>query len=82
MALRSTSIALAVLAFLHYPSVFAQPSKPPITLDEYLNTTWIAAAKLSPDGAAAVISTETPDWKNNNYRHDLWLWTAGAGLRS
>jgi WD40-like Beta Propeller Repeat len=82
MALRSTCLVLAVFLCLHCRCAFAESSKPPITLDEYLNTTWIAAAKLSPDGAAAVISTETPDWKSNNYRHDLWLWTAAAGLRS
>jgi dipeptidyl aminopeptidase/acylaminoacyl peptidase len=82
MALRSTCLVLAVFLCLHCRCALAESSKPPITLDEYLNTTWIAAAKLSPDGAAAVISTETPDWKNNNYRHDLWLWTAAAGLRS
>ncbi len=36
---------------------------------------------MSPDGTAAVIATETPDWKANNFRHDLWLWTAAAGLK-
>jgi dipeptidyl aminopeptidase/acylaminoacyl peptidase len=56
-------------------------TKPAITLDEYLNTTDITEAHLSPDGTAAVIATETPDWKANNFRHDLWLWTATAGLR-
>jgi dipeptidyl aminopeptidase/acylaminoacyl peptidase len=59
----------------------AQTSKPAIALDEYLNTTSISEAHLSPDGTAAVIATETPDWKANNFRHDLWLWTAATGLR-
>ena len=59
----------------------AQPGKPAITLDEYLNTTGINEARLSPDGTAAVIGTETPNWKANNFRHDLWLWTAGSGLK-
>ncbi len=56
-------------------------SKPTITLDEYLNTTDILAARLSPDGTSAVISTEAPDWKNSVYHHDLWLWTPKAGLQ-
>jgi dipeptidyl aminopeptidase/acylaminoacyl peptidase len=60
----------------------AHSSKPVITLDEFLNTTDITAARLSPDGSAAVIATESPDWKNSIYRDDLWLWTAEAGLRS
>ena len=55
--------------------------KPTITLDEYLNTTEIAGTSLAPDASAAVIATEAPDWKANNYRHDLWLWTAKDGLK-
>ncbi len=46
-----------------------------------MNATEITAARLSPDGSAAVIGTEAPDWKNNIFRSDLWLWTAGAGLK-
>jgi acylaminoacyl-peptidase len=55
---------------------------PPITLDEFLNTTDIAGARISPDGTAAVIGTESPDWKDSTYRHTLWLWTAKDGLRA
>jgi dipeptidyl aminopeptidase/acylaminoacyl peptidase len=59
----------------------AQSTKPLITLDEYLNSTSISEARIAPDGSAAVIGTESPDWKNSIYRHDLWLWTAQGGLR-
>jgi dipeptidyl aminopeptidase/acylaminoacyl peptidase len=59
----------------------AQTGKPPITIDEFLNTTDIAGARISPDGAAAVIGTESPDWKASTFRHTLWLWTARDGLR-
>jgi len=55
---------------------------PPITLDEFLNTTDIVGARISPDGNAAVIGTESPDWKAGAYRHTLWLWTAKDGLRA
>jgi dipeptidyl aminopeptidase/acylaminoacyl peptidase len=55
--------------------------RPVITLDEYLNTTEIVGARISPDGSAAVIGTEHPDWKANTFRHTLWLWTAKDGLR-
>ena len=64
------------------PISHSQTAKPSITLDEFFNTTEITDARLSPDGSAAVIATETPDWKANNFRHDLWLWTAQAGLVS
>lgn len=59
----------------------AQSSKPAITLDEYLDTTEILSTSLSPDASAAVISTETPDWKAGIFRHDLWLWTRQSGLK-
>ncbi len=59
----------------------AQDAKQPITLDEFLNTTSITSLRLSPDGTAAVFETEAPDWKASQYREDLWIWTAAAGLR-
>ena len=58
-----------------------QTSKPPITLDEYLNTTSITGTSLAPDASAAVIATESPDWKASVYRRDLWLWTKTGGLK-
>ncbi len=72
---------MALVACVPHDRLHAQAAKPPITLDEFLNTTEITAARLSPDGKAAVIATENPDWKNNQFRHDLWLWTAETGLR-
>src|SRR4051812_11252758 len=65
--------------FLCALSVAAQ--KPTITLDEFLNTTEITGTSLAPDASAAVIATEDPDWKANNFRHDLWMWTAKDGLK-
>ena len=78
---RNLRLALCASICLAAPFTPAQTPKPPITLDEYLNNTEITEAHLSPDASAAVIATESPDWKANNYRHDLWLWTAPAGLR-
>ena len=75
IAAAGLSIAASSLA------AFSQAGKPPITLDEFFNTTGITSTALSPDGAAAAISTESPDWKNNSFRHDLWLWTEAGGLR-
>jgi dipeptidyl aminopeptidase/acylaminoacyl peptidase len=75
------SLAFATASILHPAGVLSQSAKPPITLDEFLNTTDIAGARISPDGTAAVIGTESPDWKASAYRHTLWLWTAKDGLR-
>jgi len=63
------------------PAAQAQTTKRAITLDEYLNTTDVSFARLSPDGMSAVIGTEAPEWKANEFRSDLWLWTAATGLR-
>src|SRR5579884_119175 len=52
----------------------AQEARPPITLDEFLNTTEIRSAKISPDGQAVVVWTSSPDWQHNRFRDDLWLW--------
>src|ERR1700733_6052179 len=55
-------------------------TKPPITLDEFMNATEILGAKISPDGAAVVISTGAPDWQRNRFKEDLWLWTKQSGM--
>ena len=73
-----TSLAASLCFAVASP---AQTAKPAITLDEFMNTTEITEAHPSPDGTAALIGTETPDWKANDFRHDLWLWTAQGGLK-
>ena len=78
---RSSCIAFGLSVCFVSAGLFAQSSKPAITLDEYLNTTDITGASLSPDASAAVIAIETPDWKAGIYRRDLRLWTAQSGLK-
>jgi dipeptidyl aminopeptidase/acylaminoacyl peptidase len=60
----------------------ATQSKPPITLDEFMNATEIVGARISPDGSEAVIATHAPDWKQNRFKDDLWLWTKQSGMVS
>ena len=78
LSLRSS--LLCALAFSPLATL-AQATLPPISLDEFLNTTDITGARISPDGTAAVIGTEYPAWKSSTYRHTLFLWTAKDGLR-
>jgi len=79
LSLRSClAVVLAALPLL----VAAQTTKPAISLDEFLNTSEISGARISPDGTAAVIGTEYADWKSSAFRHILWLWTAKDGLRA
>ena len=59
------SLAFAAASAFSPVVAYGQKDKPAITLDEFLNTTDIAGARISPDGTAAVIGTESPDWKAN-----------------
>ena len=59
------------LSRLCLPSLSTNTSTPPRS----------TPSALSPDGSTAVIATEAPDWKNNAFRHDLWLSGASGGLR-
>lgn len=72
-------LALAVAACSVVVSAQTSSAKTnPITLDEYLNTTEIDAATLSPDGSAAVIGTTSPDWAHDRFQKNLWLWRRGG----
>ncbi len=78
-----SALLLSVLLGASFP-VGAQnsavmPSRPLISLDEFMNASEILAAKISPDGSAAVISTNTPDWQHNRFKEDLWLWSRRSG---
>jgi dipeptidyl aminopeptidase/acylaminoacyl peptidase len=57
----------------------AQPTKDPITLDEFMNATDLKEVKLSPDGMSAIIATESPDWQHNRFGSDLWIWKQKTG---
>lgn len=71
----------AVLFFALIPVSLASHAleKPPITLDEFMNATEIHDARISPDGSAAVIATIAPDWQQNRFKEELWLWTRHSG---
>jgi dipeptidyl aminopeptidase/acylaminoacyl peptidase len=49
-------------------------NKPKLTLDEFFNSVYFTAVKLSPDGHSVVLGTERPDWDKNIFRDDLWLY--------
>jgi dipeptidyl aminopeptidase/acylaminoacyl peptidase len=70
-----TSRAFSLIALMFLPLAGRAADKPPITLDEFLNTTEIRDARISPNGTAAVIATVAPDWQRNRFKEELWLWT-------
>ena len=55
---------------------FAQ--KPKLTLDEFFNAVSFRTVEVSPDGNSVVISTERPDWDQQIFRGDLWLYKDDA----
>ncbi len=72
---------LAITALLPFVLRAQTPTqtKPPLTLDAYFAEAEYTSARLSPDGAAAVIAVREPDWMANRFREDLWLWRASTG---
>jgi dipeptidyl aminopeptidase/acylaminoacyl peptidase len=73
---------LSLLALASLPLAAAAQTRPPITLDEFMNATDIASARIAPDGTAAVIATRSPDWQQNRFSEDLWLWTSNSNAVS
>ena len=53
--------------------------RPPLTLDEFFNSTEFNNVVLSPNGHAVVIQTTRPDWDRNRFRTDLWLYRDAGG---
>jgi dipeptidyl aminopeptidase/acylaminoacyl peptidase len=52
--------------------------KPKLTLDEFFDSADYPAVAISPDGNAVVIVVERPDWDQNIFRTDLWLYREGG----
>src|ERR1700693_2608003 len=52
--------------------------KPKLTFDEFFNSVDYPAVAISPDGNAVVIVVERPDWDQNIFRTDLWLYREGG----
>jgi dipeptidyl aminopeptidase/acylaminoacyl peptidase len=69
----------ALLALLFLPLSALAQTRPPISLDEFMNATEIRDARISPEGSAAVICIGAPDWPQNGFKQDLWLWTKASG---
>ena len=72
----SVSLLLVITTSLIAP---AQTAKPKLTLDEFFNSVSFDAVRLSPDGNNVVIAIERPDWEQQIFRKDLWLYRTEAG---
>ncbi len=65
--------ALIVTCVLSAPA-----QKPKLTLDEFFNAVSFRSVEISPDGNSVVIATERPDWDQQIFRSDLWLYQDNA----
>jgi dipeptidyl aminopeptidase/acylaminoacyl peptidase len=63
-----------LLALLLSCVLFSLAQKPKLTLDEFFNAVSFRSVELSPDGNSVVIATERPDWDQQIFRGDLWLY--------
>jgi dipeptidyl aminopeptidase/acylaminoacyl peptidase len=57
----------------------AQTPKPKLTFDEFFNAVSFPAVSVSPDGNSVVIETERPDWEQQIFREELWLYRSTSG---
>lgn len=74
---------LVSLAAAMFFATFAfSAEKPRLTLDEFFNAVSINTVRISPDGHAIVIATEGPDWNQEIFRKDLWLYCDGTASGS
>src|SRR5947209_6220110 len=76
MSIRRLILLLAI-AIVCAPAVRAQ-SKPKLTLDYFFNSVSYPSMELSPDGSSVVIETNRPDWDQQIFRKDLWLYRDDA----
>src|SRR5271169_4878436 len=68
-----------LLAFAFLPFAFGAQTKPLISLDEFMNASDITDTRIAPDGSAAVVAVSAPDWQQNRFNENLWLWTRKDG---
>ncbi|HKU25023.1 MAG TPA: DPP IV N-terminal domain-containing protein, partial [Candidatus Sulfotelmatobacter sp.] len=73
--IRKTSLVFALLLSCVSVSFSQQPK---LTLDEFFNAVSFRSIEISPDGNSVVIATERPDWDQDRFRGDLWLYNDGT----
>ncbi|MFL6308323.1 MAG: S9 family peptidase [Candidatus Sulfotelmatobacter sp.] len=67
-----------LLALILSCVLFSIAQKPKLTLDEFFNGVSFRSVEVSPDGNSVVIATERPDWDQQIFRGDLWLYRDDA----
>src|SRR5271170_6331557 len=68
-----------LLAIALSPVVAPAQTKAPISFDEFMNASDITDVRIAPDGSAAVVAVSAPDWQQNRFNENLWLWSRKDG---
>jgi dipeptidyl aminopeptidase/acylaminoacyl peptidase len=68
------ALGVAVLLSVVHAAVLAQAAKPKLTIDDFFNSVSFDAVKVSPDGNSVLIATERPDWEQQIFLKELWLY--------
>src|SRR5277367_3804613 len=68
-----------LLAIALSPVVAPAQTKAPISFDEFMNASDITDVAIAPDGSAAVVDVSAPDWQQNRFNENLWLWSRKDG---
>ena len=76
--MKTTRTRLLLAAAMICAAANAQ-NKPAISLDEFMNASDITDARIAPDGSAAVVAVSAPDWQQNRFGSNLWLWKKNDG---
>jgi dipeptidyl aminopeptidase/acylaminoacyl peptidase len=67
-----------LLALILSCALFSVAQKPKLTLDEFFNAVSFRSVEVSPDGNSVVVATKRPDWDQQIFRGDLWLYREDA----
>ena len=70
---------LCFFCFALITSLAKCADKPKLTLDEFFNSVSFDSVKASPDGHSVVVAMERPDWDEEIFRTELWLYRDADG---
>lgn len=73
-ALFRRTLGVVTLFFLVAASFPGQAAKPKLTVDEFFNSVSFNSVKVAPDGNSVLIATERPDWEQQIFLKELWLY--------
>ncbi|HUB01334.1 MAG TPA: prolyl oligopeptidase family serine peptidase [Terriglobales bacterium] len=68
------TLGVVILLSAVHACVLGQTAKPKLTIDEFFNFVSFDSLKVAPDGNSVLIVAERPDWEQQIFRKELWLY--------